>query len=156
VGRALAARLREHAPGTVFLDGDELRAAFAHDLGTGRDDRLRAAWRYVRLARLLSEQRLHVVVATVSLFAEIHRWNRAHLRSYLEVHLRAPRSLRRERDRRDSSRRRDLVARDAAYDEPASPHLAIDDDGTVSPDAIAERIQAHWLRRTAAPELRDG
>ena len=138
VACALVARMRERWPGTVLLDGDELRAAFEHDLGYDRDDRRRAARRYARLARLLARQRLHVVVATVSLFADVHRWNREHLPGYLEVYLRVPLAFREARDRRRGETRPPVGG--AADDEPTTPDLVIDDRGDLDPHEIAQRI----------------
>ncbi len=87
---AIAAEVRRRlgAAGgaTVLLDGDEVRDAIGDpSVGYDASGRLANARRVARLARLLAAQDLVVVVATMSLFHEIHEWNRRELRDYLEV-----------------------------------------------------------------------
>ncbi|WP_457670531.1 adenylyl-sulfate kinase [Thiolapillus sp.] len=90
LANALAEKLKQQGKATVLLDGDAIRAAIADPaVAYDRDSRLINARRICRLAALLAEQELHVVVATISLFHEIHDWNRQHLPSYLEIWLKA-------------------------------------------------------------------
>ena len=93
LGRALADALESPQSGAppLLLDGDELRDVL-QDYRYGADDRRRLASIYARLARLAALQRHDVIVATISLFHEIHDWNRANLPNYLEVLLRDPAS----------------------------------------------------------------
>lgn len=66
----LALRLREEMlerkiP-VVYLDGDEMRSTLCSDLGFKSDARLENHRRIAAIARLLSEQNLNVVVATMA------------------------------------------------------------------------------------------
>jgi len=90
VGRQLWARLRAAGRPVIFLDGDALRVAIAEDLGYSEGNRRRSAMRNARLCRLLAEQGTDVVCATISLFHEVQRWNRANIRGYREIYLRVP------------------------------------------------------------------
>jgi adenylylsulfate kinase len=88
LARRVVAHLREGGRPVAHLDGDDLRAAIddrhaRYDLAGRRIN----AWRISRLAQLLERQGLVVVVSTVSLFHEIHRWNRRHLPGYVEIFL---------------------------------------------------------------------
>jgi adenylylsulfate kinase len=75
----------------ILLDGDELREALA-PLGGGyeRADRLKLALTYAKLCLLAASQGQQVVCATVSLFHEVHKWNRGNLPDYFEVFLDLP------------------------------------------------------------------
>ena len=64
-----------------------------------RQSRLALAMIYARFCKLLADQGQTVVIATISLFHEVHAWNRAHMPAYLEVFLDAPEAARRARDR---------------------------------------------------------
>lgn len=79
-------RLGAAGRASILLDGDEVRDAVG-DLSVGYDaaGRLANARRLARLARLFAAQDVVVVVATMSLFYEIHDWNRRELPDYLEV-----------------------------------------------------------------------
>ena len=95
----LARALLPHLPHAILLDGDEMREALG-ELGGGFDtaSRKRLALTYARWARLLAQQGFTVVVATISLFHEVHAWNRANLPKYLEVFLDVSEDVRRQRD----------------------------------------------------------
>lgn len=90
VSRALIKQLRDAGYQPVHLDGDEIRDV-VRDPATGHDrtSRLANAYRICRLAKLLARQGFVVVVSTMSLFHEIHRWNRQELPNYCEVMLTA-------------------------------------------------------------------
>ncbi|MDC0065319.1 adenylyl-sulfate kinase [Verrucomicrobia bacterium] len=86
VARATAEQLREIGTNPVLIDGDEIREAIRCP-HTGHDpvSRLANAYRISRLAELMAGQGHTVIVATMSLFHEIHAWNRKHLPNYFEV-----------------------------------------------------------------------
>lgn len=95
LARALAARL----PGAITLDGDELRWALgAENTGFDAGSRKKLALAYARIAALLARQGFVVIVATISLFHEVHAWNRVNLPNYLEVFLDVSETTRRKRD----------------------------------------------------------
>ena len=98
LGRELWGRLRAAGRPATFLDGDALRSVIAEDLGHSADDRRRSAMRNARLSRLLAEQGADVVCATISLFHEVHRWNRENIPGYREIYLRVPIDELRRRD----------------------------------------------------------
>ncbi|MEK6609012.1 MAG: adenylyl-sulfate kinase [Myxococcota bacterium] len=136
-------------PAVVRLDGDGFREVMGNDLGYGMADRLKNAQRLCRMCRMLSEQGLHVVCATVSLFAECHAWNRAHLARYVEVYVRVKSETLISRDQKGlvakalRGAHAEVVGFDQPFDEPAAPHLVIDnDDGGDPPERSAARIAA--------------
>ena len=40
---------------------------------------------YAPLCKIISSQGITVVIATISMFEEVHYWNRANLPNYLEI-----------------------------------------------------------------------
>ena len=79
----------------ILLDGDQLREIFIDSTNQAtsthdRSSRLTLALKYSGLARLLSDQGFWVIVATISLFKEVHLWNRKNLKNYFEVFLDTP------------------------------------------------------------------
>jgi adenylylsulfate kinase len=102
LARAFAAELRSHAHSVVILDGDELREVFGatavNSQNHGREGRLALALQYAHLCRVIAAQGFTVVIATISLFHEVHAWNRAHLPGYFEVYLKVPLEELRRRD----------------------------------------------------------
>lgn len=149
---ALVARLHRNNPRVVLLDGDDLREAFGRVAGHERKDRLELAYGYGRLCRLLSSQGFDVVIATISLFHEVHDWNRRHLPNYLEVFLKAPMEVLAERDPKGiynqarNGQLANVAGVDLAVDEPASPHIVLDHSVGRSVERDVDQIEAYLER----------
>lgn len=80
-------KLRKKSPAIVFLDGDDFRAIMQDELGFGLKDRKRNAWRIARLCSFLTSQGVSVVCSTMSLYKEIHSYNRKMNKKYYEVYI---------------------------------------------------------------------
>ena len=94
-----------------MLDGDELRDVFGatatNPQNYGRESRLALAMQYAHLCRVLAKQGHTVVIATISLFREVHSWNRVNLPDYFEAYLKVPVEELRRRDPKGIYRRFD-------------------------------------------------
>ncbi len=156
VGRELRNRLHAAGRPVIFLDGDGLRTAIAEDLGHSPDNRRRSAMRNARLCRLLAEQGLDVVCATISLFHEVQRWNRKNIPSYREIYLRVPieELLRRDSKgiyaRAQRGDEREVVGLDVPAEVPETPDLVLDNYGSLDAATAADRILAICARRDSA------
>jgi cytidine diphosphoramidate kinase len=124
--------LRDQGEQVIMLDGDELRYALDVTTNHNRKDRLDLAFKYSRLARMLAIQKINVVVSTVSLFKEIHIWNRRNLPGYIEIYLKIPIEELRRRDPKKIYKRFyagkiiNVAGLDIPIDEPESPDLLIE------------------------------
>jgi len=146
----VVAKLRESGEAVVMLDGDELREVFgavaANANNHGREGRLALAMQYAHLCRVVAAQGLTVVIATISLFREVHAWNRANLPGYFEVYLKVPVEELRRRDPKGIYRRFDageltLVAGlDLPIDEPEAADLVVDFAPGRSATVLAEEL----------------
>jgi adenylylsulfate kinase len=150
----LARALVDHLPEAILLDGDELREALGvFDRGFDTTSRKSLALTYARLAGLLARQGSMVVVATISLFHEVHAWNRDHLPGYLEVFLDVPEKTRRARDPKglyaaeQEGRVTDMAGSALRVELPLSPHLRL--DGSQS---LEESVR-HILERMSPPNI---
>jgi adenylylsulfate kinase-like enzyme len=148
VGRELWTRLRAAGRLVTFLDGDDLRAAIAEDLGHSAEDRRRSAMRNARLCRLLVEQGADVVCATISLFHEVQRWNRKNIPGYREIYLRVPIDELRRRDGKgiyagaERGETTDVVGLDLTAEVPESPDLVLDNYGELDVTTAVDRVLA--------------
>jgi adenylylsulfate kinase len=132
----LASLLRTRGEIVVLLDGDELREVFGASADNaknhGREGRLALAFQYSHLCRVIANQGLTVVIATISLFKEIHAWNRANLPGYFEVYLKVTIDELRQRDPKGIYRRfdegeiKDVAGLDLLIDEPESADLVLE------------------------------
>lgn len=132
----VVALLRAKDESVVMLDGDELREVFgavaANAQNHGREGRLALAMQYAHLCRVIAAQGLTVVIATISLFREVHAWNRSNLPGYFEVYLKVPVEELRRRDpkgiyqRFDAGELTHVAGLDLAIDEPIAADWVVE------------------------------
>ncbi|MEZ5813107.1 MAG: adenylyl-sulfate kinase [Alphaproteobacteria bacterium] len=142
VGKRVAEKLQAQKRNAVFLDGDILRQMFGHHFGYSREERLKLARIYANLCQEFSSQGLDVVCATISLFHEIHEWNRTYIPSYREIFLTAPED---QRLKRSGTVQKDLssgnvVGVDIVPEFPQNPDIVICNDQTITPEETALKI----------------
>jgi adenylylsulfate kinase-like enzyme len=139
------ARALRDVGSVVTLDGDRLRELLPGDVGYSRDERRALAGFYARLACHLAAQEHHVVVATVSLFHEVHAWNRAHAPNYLEVLVRAERAASLQWDDRGIYHAAtDVMGRDIEPEFPLAPDLTVTNGPGVDPQVLADLVVAGY------------
>jgi len=146
----VVARLRAAGDSVVMLDGDELREVFgavaANAQNHGREGRLALAMQYSHLCRVIAAQGLTVVIATISLFREVHTWNRANLPGYFEVYLKVPVEELRRRDPKGIYRRFDagelthVAGLDLPIDEPEAADWIVEFDPERSVTVLVEDL----------------
>jgi adenylylsulfate kinase-like enzyme len=129
--RKLVEHLREQQRIVVMLDGDELREVMGATQAHTQEERKQLAMRYSQLCRLVASQGVDVAIATISMFREVHAWNRANIPGYVEIYLDVPKD---ELIRRDPKQIYARAARDelkhvagfdVAVDEPIAPDIRI-------------------------------
>lgn len=146
----LVDRLRSDGQSVVLLDGDELREVFgataANSQNHGREGRLALAMQYAHLCRMIAAQGHTVVIATISLFHEVHEWNRAHQPGYFEVYLKVPVHELSRRDPKGIYRRyhagelHNVAGLDLAIDEPQAADWVAEFDPLRSGQHLADEL----------------
>jgi len=152
-------QLRAKGEHVALLDGDDLRSVFgavaANAQNYGLEGRLALAMQYAHLCRVIASQGLTVVIATISLFREVHAWNRENLPGYFEVYLKVPVEELRRRDPKGIYRRFDagelsnVAGLDLPIDEPEAADWVVEYLlGQKASDLAAELIN-HLTERNA-------
>lgn len=157
LAREFVARLRTQGQSVVLLDGDELRdvfdAATANSQNHGREGRLALALQYAHLCRVITAQGHTVVIATISLFREVHAWNRANLPRYFEVYLKVPVQELRRRDPKGIYRRFDagelhnVAGLDLSVDEPDAADWVVEFDPHRSVELLTDHLLDQFHKR---------
>ena len=148
IGTLFAARLRSSNPAMVMVDGDTIREVVGNVVGHAPEERLRMAQLYSRLCWMLSAQGLDVVCATVSMFNQVRAWNREHLCHYREIWVRAPLDVLVKRDQKRlysgalNGTVTQVMGMDVAVEEPQSPDVILDNDGSRAPDLMVDELMA--------------
>lgn len=150
LSQILVDELRTHAANIIFLDGDELREVLSQASNDGshhdKKQRTALALQYSKLCKLLASQGFTVVIATISLFRQIHEWNRQNLPGYFEIYLKVPLEELKRRDPKGIYKRfaagevRNVAGLDLDIDEPGDPDMLIEFDPDKSPDQLVNQI----------------
>ena len=150
IGHLWYSYLKEQFPNTVFLDGDTLRQVFGDDLGYTEVDRRKSAMRNARICNMLSEQGIHVVCCTISMFDEVREWNRQHIKKYHEVYVKVTMETLQKRDQKNLytnsnlGKENNLVGVHIALEEPKKPDLILYNDGDKTPEEQIEIMKSHF------------
>lgn len=158
LAKLVVARLRHQGHQVVMLDGDELREVFgattANADNHGREGRLALAMQYAHLCRVIAAQDIAVVIATISMFHEVHAWNRMYLPGYFEAYLKVPVDELRRRDPKSIYRRFDagelkhVAGLDLAVDEPNDPDWVAEFQPGRGADMLAGELMKTLEART--------
>jgi len=162
LAEALQRQLKPRLPELVLVDGDMIRELFGAGLGFHEAARHEQIGRIQRLARMLADQGLVVVVAALYAHPDLMAWNRRHLPNYYEVYIKAPLELVQRRDAKGlyakaaSIAAPNVVGIDIPWHEPATPDLVIDATMAPAPDLLAREVAAKLPRLAAALEPAHG
>jgi adenylylsulfate kinase-like enzyme len=134
----LVKQLRDAGKTVVLLDGDVIRAVFGNDVDHTIEGRRKNAERLSHLAKLLSDQGVHVVAAVLSIFPEWRKWNRDNIADYAEIYMQASIETLLKRDIKNLYARAlkgeitNVVGVDITFPEPENPELIIDNNQDVT------------------------
>lgn len=146
IGKELHLKLSEMKSNIIFFDGDTLREVFGNDLGYTAEDRFRCAMRYARLCHLLAEQRMDVVICTISMFDEVRKWNRENNINYTEIYIKVSTGelIRRNQKNLYSGLERgdtkNVAGMDLQMQLPKCPDIVVENDLMEDTAAIVGRI----------------
>ena len=156
IGQLFYSRLKVYNQSTVFLDGDVMRDAMC-DLFCSTNnylpsERKKIAMTYSRLCKILTDQGIDVVIATISMFHVVRDWNRQNIENYKEIYIKVPIEVLIEKDQKGlySSVLRGEVEhvvgfqakgkRETELEEPKNPDILIVNDGSDSPEFIVDKL----------------
>jgi len=151
IARALVGRLRADGRAAELLDGDELRAELAPDLGFSRADRLENVRRIGVVADLLSRNGVIAVCAVISPYREARDEVRArHGDRFLEVWVTTPVEVCAARDvkglyaRQRAGEISGLTGVDDPYEPPLRPDVRLEAHRV----SVEEAVEQLWQRLT--------
>ncbi len=148
--------IKPQFPETVFIDSETIREMFGKGLSYREEDRRRQVERVQRLAKMLDDQGLIVIVAILYSHPELLQWNREMFEGYFEIYLDAPLELVQSRDpkqiyaKAEKGEMPHVVGLDVPWHAPEHPNLVVDSLREERPGDVAKRIIS------AIPKLKSG
>ena len=130
----------------IILDGDEIRNAFDKKKSFTKKERLNIAYQYSKLAKFINDQEINVIFATISLFHEIHIYNRENLNNYIEIFLdRKIEKIKLEDIKSIYSKEKNVVGIDITAELPKAPTYHICNPKKSDYPSISKKIVKEFL-----------
>lgn len=135
-------RLKQRKPNVILLDGDLIRPVYNEDIGYSDEDRVKGASRTFRVAKMLSDQGIDVVVCSICMYTAVRDWNRENIENYREIYIKVDRDVLLRRNQKGLyTAGKDVVGMDIPFDEPKRPDFIIENNGQETPEAIVTRLE---------------
>ena len=136
-------RLKEHGRNVEVLDGDIVRTHLSKGLGFSREDRDTNIKRIAFVCGLLTRNGVICISAAIAPYSEAREWARKEIGSFVEVYVKCPLSVCRERDVKglyklvDEGKIKNFTGVDDPYEEPEHPDLVIETDKETIEESVA-------------------
>ena len=128
IATSLCEQMRHGGISVIHIDGNVVRDLFP-GLGFSMQDRLENAMRIAKMCAMITNQGVNVVCSTISLFSEVHAFNRQQNDKYFEVIVNTAPEIIQQRDLRGIYKgNKDVVGVTQAYSMTPAPDLVICND----------------------------
>lgn len=150
LSEAIQARLKEHGRNVEVLDGDVVRTHLSKGLGFSKEDRDTNIKRIAFVCGLLTRNGVACISAAIAPYREAREWARNEIGNFVEVYVKCPIDVCRERDVKglyklvDEGKLKGFTGVDDPYEEPEHPELVVETDKE-SIDESVERIFARLV-----------
>ncbi len=155
-------RLSARGRNVEILDGDIVRTHLSKGLGFSKEDRDTNIKRIAFVCGLLTRNGVACISAAISPYRETRDWAREHIGNFMEVYVKCPIEVCRQRDVKglyklaDEGKIKGFTGVDDPYEEPLHPELIVQTDQETVAESVA-RIFAKleelgYLELEEAPE----
>jgi adenylylsulfate kinase len=147
LSEAIEHRLKASGQKVEVLDGDVVRTHLSKGLGFSREDRDTNIKRIAFVCGLLTRNDVICISAAISPYRETRQWARDHIGDFVEVYVKCPIEVCRQRDVKglyklvDEGKIKGFTGVDDPYEEPERPELIVETDRETIEESV-ERIFA--------------
>lgn len=147
LSEAIEHRLKASGQKVEVLDGDVVRTHLSKGLGFSREDRDTNIKRIAFVCGLLARNDVICISAAISPYRETRQWARDHIGDFVEVYVKCPIEVCRQRDVKglyklvDEGKIKGFTGVDDPYEEPEHPELIVETDKETVEESV-ERIFA--------------
>jgi adenylylsulfate kinase len=147
LSEAIEHRLKASGQKVEVLDGDVVRTHLSKGLGFSREDRDTNIKRIAFVCGLLTRNDVICISAAISPYRETRQWARDHIGNFVEVYVKCPIEVCRQRDVKglyklvDEGKIKGFTGVDDPYEEPEHPELIVETERETSAESV-ERIFA--------------
>ena len=112
---------------TVVLSGDDLRKEFNFKK-FDKKSRLKYAMHYSSFCKKITDKKINLIFATVSLFNKVRLWNKKNIENYLEIYIEADISKLLKKKNKPfyrNNKNKNIVGKGILPEFPTKPHIKI-------------------------------
>jgi adenylylsulfate kinase len=134
LSEAIQQRLQARGRNVEILDGDVVRTHLSKGLGFSREDRDTNIKRIAFVCSLLTRNGAACISAAIAPYREARDWARNEIGNFVEVYVKCPLEVCRERDVKglyklvDEGKIKNFTGIDDPYEEPLNPELVVETD----------------------------
>jgi len=143
LSKIIEQRLKARNHNVEVLDGDIVRTHLSKGLGFSREDRNTNIQRIAFVCSLLTRNGVIAIAAAISPYREAREWARKEIGNFVEVYIKCPIDVCRERDVKglyklaDEGKLKGFTGVDDPYEEPERPELIIETDKETIEESVA-------------------
>ncbi|HYT27934.1 MAG TPA: adenylyl-sulfate kinase [Ktedonobacteraceae bacterium] len=155
-------RLKARGRNVEILDGDVVRTHLSKGLGFSKEDRDTNIKRIAFVCGLLTRNGVGCISAAISPYIETRAWARNHIGNFVEVYVKCPIDVCRQRDVKglyklaDEGKLKGFTGVDDPYEEPDHPELVVETDKETVEESVSRIIakleELGYLESEEAPE----
>lgn len=144
LSQILEERLKAHGRNVEVLDGDIVRTHLSKGLGFSREDRDTNIKRIAFVCGLLTRNGVICISAAIAPYAEAREWARKEIGNFVEVYVKCPIEVCRERDVKglyklvDEGKIKGFTGVDDPYEEPEQPELVVETDKETIEESVSQ------------------
>ena len=114
---------------TVTVSGNDLRRIFNFKKFS-RKDRLAYALSYSKFCKYITNNKINIILSTVSLFHKVRKWNRSNIHNYIEIYIQSDiNKIIKQKNKFFYKRNyKNIIGKDIKPEFPKSPHIIIENN----------------------------
>ena len=114
---------------TVIVSGDDLRKIFNYRKFS-RKDRLTYALNYGKFCKCITDNKINIILSTVSMFHKVRKWNRTNISNYVEIYIQSDiNKIIKQKNKFFYKRNyKNIIGKDIKPELPQSPHITIENN----------------------------
>jgi len=127
---------------TIMISGDNLRKIFKLN-GHKKEERLKLTNSYCQFAKYVTNQKINIIFAVVSMFDKPRKWNRQNIKNYVEIYVKSDlKKIIRLRKKKIYHKKniKNLVGIDIVPEFPKKPNIIIKNFFSKSKEKISKEL----------------
>jgi|TARA_B110000438_G_C15814990_1_gene651520 adenylylsulfate kinase len=126
---------------TLTISGDDLRNILNYKKFS-RKERLNYALTYGKLCKKILENKINVILSTVSLFHKVRRWNKLNIKNYIEIYIESDlkKIIKQKKKFFYKGNHKNIVGKNLKAELPLVPNIIIKNDFKKSINSLSNEL----------------